>query len=162
MASSSGDKAGSGGDFLARRSDAARSVQGLPALIDVLIIEDETFDADRLAATLRVLFGYKLGVRRAPTLGQAIDRVLEKMPEIVFLDDVLKPSDTASDTIPYLHRAGYHGPIVVVSGKATRQRKLELSAAGAADVIHKDDVDSVRLAEALARVFAKSVPATDD
>ena len=42
---------------------------------------------------------------------------------------------------------------MVVSGQATRSRKAELIALGATDVIHKDDVDSVRLAEALARVY---------
>jgi hypothetical protein len=42
---------------------------------------------------------------------------------------------------------------VVVSGQVTRKRREDLLAAGATDVIHKDDVDSVRLGEALLRVF---------
>jgi hypothetical protein len=41
----------------------------------------------------------------------------------------------------------------VVSGQVTRKRRDDLLAAGATDVIHKDDVDSVRLGEALLRVF---------
>lgn len=144
---------GSGGDFLAKRSDITRLRKDLPVLRDILVVDDETFDADRLKATLRVLFGHDLEVRRAATLASAVDCVLDRKPEIIFLDDVLKPSDTASDTIPFLRRAEYAGPIVVVSGQVTRNRRTELLAVGATDVIHKDDLESVRLAESLLRVF---------
>jgi len=142
-----------GGDFLARKSDATKIRQSLPAVQDVLIVEDETFDADRLKATLHVMLGYELTIRRASTLGSALDCVIQRKPSIVFLDDYLKPSDDASHTIPFLQRAGYEGPIVVVSGEVDRQRRAFLMAAGASDVIHKDDLDSVRVAEALARAF---------
>jgi len=153
VAANSDGKGGVTGGFLVKRSNAARSMQQLPQVTDVLLVEDESFDADRLTATLRVLFGYELSVRRAATLGQAVDRVMDRKPDIVFLDDVLKPSDTALDTIPYLRHAGYAGPIVVVSGRATRRRRIELAGAGAAEVIHKDDVDSVSVAEALAGLY---------
>ena len=145
--------AGTGGDFLARKSDATKIRQSLPKINDVLMVEDEAFDADRLQATLHVMLGYDLTIRRAPTLGSALDCVIARKPDIVFLDDYLKPSDNAAHTIPFLRRAGYEGPIVVVSGEVDRQRRLLLVSAGAADVIHKDDLDSVRVAEALARAF---------
>lgn len=144
---------GSGGDFLAKKSAVTKIRKSLPQVSDVLIVEDEASDADRLGATLRVIFGYEIAVRCAATLGSAIDCVLARKPELVFLDDVLKPSDTAVQSIPFLRRAGYAGPIVVVSGQVSRTRRADLLAAGATDVIHKDDVDSVRLAEALIRVF---------
>ena len=147
---------GSGGDFLAKKSDLSQLSKKLPKLSHVLIVEDETPDADRLRATLRVILGYDINVRRASTLGAALDAVIARQPELVFLDDVLKPSDTASHTIPFLRRAKYEGPIVVISGQVTRARKAELIGLGATDVIHKDDVDSVRLTEALARVFKVS------
>ncbi|HMN37538.1 MAG TPA: response regulator [Hyphomicrobium sp.] len=130
-----------------------RTRASLPSLKDVLIVEDESLDADRMFATLRVMFGYALEVRRARTLAAALDAVIARMPEIVFLDDILKPSDDATQTIPLLRRAGYGGPIVVVSGQTTRNRRCVLIATGADDVIHKDDIDSVRLTEALERVF---------
>lgn len=151
MASSS---TGSGGDFLAKRSGVMRASANIPDLKDVLIVEDEHLDADRMFATLRVMFGYDVNVRRAATLGAAVDQVIKKLPEIVFLDDILKPSDDASHSIPFLRRAGYNGPIVVISGQVTRTRRIFLLGAGATDVIHKDDVDSVRLTEALQRVYA--------
>ena len=155
MASSN---SGSGGDFLAKKSDLMRVRASLPRLQDVLVVEDEMLDADRMFATLRVMFGYNVEVRRAQTLASAIDCVMARKPEIVFLDDILKPSDDASQAIPFLRRAGYEGPIVVVSGQVTRTRRTTLLNAGATDVIHKDDVDSVRLTEALQRVFKVAKP----
>lgn len=146
-----------GGDFLARKSDVTKLRQAVPALTDVLVVDDEAPDADRIRATLRVMFGYDIDVRHAATLGSAVDCVLKKKPQLIFLDDILKPSDRATDTIPFLRRAGYDAPIVVISGQVTKKRRLELIGAGAIDVIHKDDLDSVSLGEALLRIFAGEV-----
>lgn len=151
MASSS--SSGSGGDFLAKKSVINRARGKLPEFKDVVVVDDEAVDADRMFATLRVMFGYDVNVRRASTAGRAIDLVIDAKPDIIFLDDILKPSDDAVHTIPYLRRAGYDGPIVVVSGQVTRTRRSILMTAGATDVIHKDDVDSVRLSEVLHRIF---------
>jgi len=138
-----------GPEHLARKNETLMSRSGLPKLADVLIVEDESIDADRMRAMLHIMFGYGLQIRRAATLGSALDCVIERQPEVVFLDDYLKPADNASHTIPFLRRAGYAGPIIVVSGRTDRQRRVELKAAGAAEVIHKDDVDTVQLTEAL-------------
>jgi response regulator of citrate/malate metabolism len=146
-----GEEKGRGGTILARKSDAAKSQQGNVRPTDVLIVEDENFDADRLRATLHLMFGYGIDVRRARTLGSALDCVIERHPQLIFLDDYLKPSDNATHTIPFLRHCGYAGPIIVVSGQVDRLRRAMLVKAGAIDVIHKDDLDSVRIAEALAR-----------
>lgn len=130
-----------------------RARGALPKLNDIVVVDDEAIDADRMFATLRVMFGYEFTMRRAATAGAAIDAVIAAKPDILFLDDILKPSDDAAQTIPFLRRAGYEGPIVVISGQVTRTRRAVLFAAGATEVIHKDDVDSVRLTEALYRVF---------
>ena len=145
-------KSPTGGNFLAKKNDATRTRKGLPEISDFLIVEDENFDADRLRATLHIMFGYTIQVRRAKTLGSALDAVIERRPQLVFLDDYLKPNDNATHTIPFLRRCGYEGPIVVVSCAVDRHRRTILIKAGAADVIHKDDLDSVRVAEALQRV----------
>ncbi len=150
----------SGGDFLVKKNDVMSGRPGFARIADVLVVEDESIDADRMRATLHIMLGYSVGLRRANTLASAVDLVIAKMPDLVMLDDYLKPSDDASQTIPFLRRAGYEGPIIVVSGRATRQRRLELIKTGAADVIHKDEVDSVRLSEALGRIFKAAAPTT--
>src|SRR5262249_42755887 len=101
---------------------------------------------------LRVIFGYDLRIHLAMTLGDAVDRVGAVKPCLVFLDDILKPSDNALQSMPLLRRAGYAGPIIVISGQVTHHRRSSLLAGGASEVIHKDDVDSVRVAEAIARL----------
>lgn len=147
-----------GGTFLARKSDVTKVSHGSGRPTEFLIVEDENFDADRLSATLHIMFGYAINVRRARTMGAALDCVIERLPEVVFLDDYLKPSDNATHTIPFLRHCGYSGPIVVVSGQLDRIRRALLMKAGAIDVIHKDDLDSVRVAEALARIPAAHTP----
>lgn len=149
-----------GGDFLTRKSDLTKSRKALASLSNFLIIEDENFDADRLRATLHIMFGYAIQVRRAKTLGAALDEVIERRPQLIFLDDHLKPNDNATQTIPFLRRCGYDGPLIVVSAHVDRMRRSTLLRAGAADVIHKDDLDSVRVAEALHSV-ASSLPAAE-
>jgi len=142
-----------GGNFLAKKADVTKTRMGRPSLTDILVVEDENFDADRLRATLHIMLGYEIRVRRAKTLGGALDAVIERQPEVIFLDDYLKPNDNATHTIPFLRGCGYLGPIIVVSGEVDRQRRGVLIKAGAVDVIHKDDLDSVRIAEAMARMF---------
>lgn len=144
-----------GSEHLSRKSAALRNKDKLDgAARDFLVIDDETIDNDRLCAMLRVVLGYDVSVRHVQTIGQAIDALIEKPTDVVLLDDILKPSDTALESIPLIRRTGFDGPIVVISGQATRRRRGELIAAGAHDVIHKDDMDSVRLTEILARLLA--------
>jgi DNA-binding response OmpR family regulator len=144
-----------GGSHLIRKSELAIARAGKPAFADILIVEDKAFEANRLNGTLNVIFNRKAEIRRAATLGSALDAVIAKKPDIIFLDDHLPPNDNASETIPFLRRCGYDGPIVIVSSLLTRARRAMLLAAGAIDAIHKDDLDGVAIEEALARVFAK-------
>jgi DNA-binding NarL/FixJ family response regulator len=140
---------GSGGDYLVRMNELTAARKSLPAVKDILIVEDESFDGDRMVGTLRKIFGYDLEIRRAPTLTQALDHVFERLPELIVLDDYLLPSDNALDTIPILRRAKYAGPIIVVSGRLNRGRQSKLIEIGAQATIHKDDLNSVTIVEAL-------------
>lgn len=143
---------GSGADFLNKKSRLIRDNDKLDKPADIVVIDDEPIDAERLLATLRIIFGYEVSIRLAATLNAAIELVMAKIPDVIFLDDILKPADDATHTIPFLRRAGYGGAIIVISGQVTRQRRPVLIAAGATEVIHKDDVDSVRLSEILQKL----------
>jgi DNA-binding response OmpR family regulator len=144
-----------GGSHLSRKSELAIARAGKPAFEDILVVEDKLKEADRINSTLNVVFNRKATIRRAGTLGSALDAVIAKKPDIIFLDDHLPPNDNASETIPFLRRCGYDGPIVIISSLLTRARRAMLIAAGAVEAIHKDDVDGVAIEEALARVYAK-------
>ena len=156
----------SGGAFLERKSALAIARQSRPRYTNILIVEDAKLDADRLKATLHSIFGYEITTRHAATLGSSLDRVIEKQPDLIFLDDHLKPNDNAAHTIPFLRRCNYAGPIIVVSGLLDRKRSAILIQAGAAVAIHKDSLDSGSIAEALAKIqdqpaVAPADPAAD-
>jgi DNA-binding NarL/FixJ family response regulator len=150
-------RSGSGGEFLARRSDV---VQGknevLPALRDIVLVEDFEADADRLTALLHIVLGREAVIRVAKSLDKAIDAVLKATPDLMILDDYLEPSDSALDTIPLVRRAGYEGPIIILSGELDRARGIALKKAGASGTIHKDNVNSVELGGLLVQVFSKA------
>lgn len=147
-----------GSSHLNRKSAILRRKSAFVQIKDLLIVDDESIDSDRLGATLRVILGYDVNVRSAPTIAQALDALVAKQADVVFLDDILKPSDNALDSIPLIRRSGFTGPIVVISGQVTRARRGQLQDAGAYEVLHKDELDSVNLAETLTRIF--TVPRT--
>jgi DNA-binding response OmpR family regulator len=149
-----------GRSHLARKSELAIARSGKPAFANILIVEDNVFEADRLNGTLNIVFNRKSDIRRAATLTSALDAVIANKPDVIFLDDKLPPNDNASQTIPFLRRCGYEGPIIVVSSLLTRQRRAMLMAAGAIEAIHKDDLDGMAIEEALARVYAEMEKAT--
>jgi CheY-like chemotaxis protein len=141
-----------GSEILADRHRVTVETRLRDTIKDVLVVEDSKIDGDRMRATLHLVLGREVQIRRAETLASAIDCVLEKVPDLVFLDDYLKPSDSATDTIPYIRRAGYDGYIIVVSGEVDRHRRAKLIELGATDAIHKDEVDSSVVQDVLGRL----------
>ncbi|HRD77578.1 MAG TPA: response regulator [Hyphomicrobiaceae bacterium] len=122
-------------------------------LSSVLIIDDKTAEAASVAARLHLLLGYDIRIEHAKGLGRALD-FLQKdcAPNLIMLDDVLPPTDRAPSSIAFLRRAGYHGPIIVVGGLLTTAIIGAARAAGAIDVIHKDDLDTARLLDAIGKL----------
>jgi CheY-like chemotaxis protein len=139
-----------GRKHLARRSALAGQNPRVDRERRILVVDNEHFGADSLIATLRVVLGYEASIDLAATLDDAIALVGSLQPAVIFLDDAPDPAIDPLHTIPRLRAAGYGGPIIVVGGgDVTRVRRLGLIAAGAGDVIERDEVDSVRLTEAL-------------
>jgi len=121
-----------------------------------LIIGHDNIDAARLMATLRILFGDDHEIRCTPTLGDAVNRVNARAPDIVFLTEALKPSSDTSQAVTLLRGAGLSGPIIIIGGHMTRARRARVIICDADDVIDKDDIDSVRIGEALALIRSPS------
>lgn len=148
---------GTGADYLVDKSDLARIAQTMPKFRNIVVFEDERLDSDRMLALLRAMLGYDdIDVRRARTVTSGIDLLLQHKPDLILLDDYMGPVDRAHDALPMIRRAGFAGPVVVVSGQLTRSRRNELLKLGIAEAINKDDLDSgsigrimVQLAERL-------------
>lgn len=146
-------KIAAGANFLAMRSGAVMAKVALPAIRNVLLVEDDDSDARRFAATLRIVLGRGVNAARAESVGDVAAAIETSPPDIVFIDDYLKPDDSALETIPELRRAGYTGPIIVMSGEMGRARSIVLMAAGASVTMHKEDINSVTIADAMHRAF---------
>lgn len=121
----------------------------------ILVIETAAVDAERLRATLRVLFGYQVPIVWASSLPDALARLGETKPELAFLGDLGSQADAPS-AIGVLRRAGFAGPIIAVSNTVTPALRLRTITDGAIDVIHKDDLHSARIAEALQSARAEN------
>lgn len=150
------EKTTASAEFLELHAHSRTAGKAWPVMREVLVVEDEDSDARRLAATLRLVLGRGVHARRVETLAEVAGAVSATVPDIVFIDDYLEPGDNALDTIPELRRAGYAGPVIVLSGAMDRARSLVLQAAGARVTLHKEDVNSVTVAEALSVAFAEA------
>jgi DNA-binding NtrC family response regulator len=137
-----------GRDFLEQRSALGKRFQSVTAPLDVLVVEDRESDLKLILSSLRLVLGVSSALRSATSRGAMLEAVKQKAPNLIFLDDLLL-ADRAEVTMPALKAAGYHGSVVIISGLVTRTRLVELSRLGAIDVIHKDDLNSSRLKEAV-------------
>lgn len=146
---------GTGAEYLVEKSDLARLGKEMPKFQDIVVLEDERLDSDRLLATLRTIYGYDIEVRRARTLTSGVDLILARLPDLVMLDDYMGAVDRADDAIPLIRRAGFTGPIVVVSGALNRNRRTELMRLGVADAINKDDLDSGTIGKVLLQLATR-------
>jgi DNA-binding NarL/FixJ family response regulator len=139
-----------GPKHLARKNELAASQAKFQTLRDVLLIDTGHLDAERLTATLHVILGYKSQIRTAWSLADAVVYLETEPPTVVFVDDVPEPGTDAEQAIPLLRKAGFAGAIIVVGEKVAPARRAKLLQIGASEVIHRDDLDSVSVAEALA------------
>ena len=119
------------------------------------MVRQAWLDARAVGALLRGAFGRDVQVRHATSLLRARNMLLERVPELIILDDILPPRDRAETSIAALREARFAGSIVVVSGGLTRIRTQALRAAGATGVIHKDDLNTTELAAAVYGVSAQ-------
>ena len=142
-----------GRDFLVRRSTLGKRFLGLATPSDILVVDDSADDATVLSLGLRILFGQSLTPRLAGSVGAMKAAVRQRLPDLIFLDDLIEQS-RAELSIPVLRSLGYDGPIIVVSSLVTRMRLAELTRLGAVDVIHKDDLESSRLREAILKALS--------
>lgn len=131
----------------------------MPSLTDFMIIDDNVSDIGHLRAILHMVAGYDVSVREMTSAQAAVDAVSARAPQVVFTDH-LSATDTAFSTMLKLRGVGYLGPIVVVTGLGDPIKKQQLLAAGAVDVVNKDDLDSALLAQTLAKVREMAVSTT--
>ena len=125
----------------------------LPPVTNILIVDDTVSDADILSSTLRLLFGHEISIRHVRVLRDIRKALLDQKPDVLFLDDRLGHGTSAEVSLNMIRLSGHTHRVIVMSGLLTRARQIELLKLGVADVVHKDDIDAVRLSEAILKVL---------
>lgn len=139
----------SGRDIVWKFAEMEQQRDRLVRFRDILIIDDSESDAVALKATLKVSLGRQIEVRIATSMRQAQELLHATAPDVAFLDDILPGQGDAFQNLELMRRWGYAGPVVVVSGRLTRLRAVELERNGAAGTMHKDDLASITVTGAL-------------
>ena len=142
----------SGADFVAAKAELDRHREKMPDWTKFLIIDDCRSDAAVLRGVLHSWLGYDIDVQVEASMGTAMDRLKCELPNVIFLDHLLPPQNDSAKVFPYLRAVGYEGPIVVISGMVSQPKRRELVKAGAFDVLHKDDMNSMSVGEILLRI----------
>jgi CheY-like chemotaxis protein len=137
---------------LVRKSELAKRMRLLPPLRTIMVIDDNEQDARHASVVLQMLLGPDLNITSHRYLAKAVSELQRRMPDLVILDDHLPPMDRAETSLLALQRFGFKGPFIIMTGMLDRARKLDLEKLKPLGLIHKDDLDSFSLSEALTRL----------
>jgi hypothetical protein len=153
---------GTAADYLRRRSRAARACHQLRAVRTVVIACGCRTTTGVVTSLLRVLFGYasQLELKAVGTLGQALDAMLAVHPDLFVLGATDSVGPASPGVLAIIRRFGYRGPVIALADP-TGDARAHLLAAGAADVIGRDELEAARLAEALAACWPSLAPAAE-
>jgi DNA-binding NarL/FixJ family response regulator len=141
-----------GPEYLTRRSALLKQVQQLTGTLDIVYVEDNPLDAQKITTSLRMMFGAHMNMRHAATNAAMAELIKQTMPDIILLDDRMNNNTQAEANIPSLRKRGFIGPIVILSGVLNPSRTATLRRLGVAAIVHKDDADSLRLTEIILRL----------
>ena len=144
---------GRGLELAAKKSRLTRDVQRLGNVRRIIIVDDNVRDGQHISAILNLLLGRAIHLTVFKSIANALVELRDHQPDLLFLDDLLPPLDRAESSVRSLRRNGLVAPIIVMSGMLTIERRKELAALGILGVIHKDDIDSVSIAEILVRLL---------
>lgn len=151
MAGSTSDPTGR--DYLQKRSRLAKRLGEVASFKRIQIIDDDQFDADVLAGNLRKILGRDIEIDSSRSINALHKKWADALPDLVFLDDRLGLAGNANTNMPAVRKIGYDGPIIVVSGMMTRDRRSMMMRMGAFETLHKDDYETLSLIEILLRVL---------
>lgn len=141
-----------GRDLATLKSVLSQGLLKLPPLTSILVVGDNDQDAMHIAALMHLLLGRKVQVNRFKLVATAIFGIQKEMPNLVVVDDFIPPADRAESSIGSFRRFGYTGPIIVVSGMLTNERRREIAKLEPLAMMHKDEIDSFSVTEVLLRL----------
>lgn len=143
-----------GAPHLARRGAMIAQARTLIGTTRILIADDSTGDVKYMMTTIRIIVGNSVEILTAPSIRKAVEAVRSLAIGLIFIDDRISGTETFENSMPQLRDAGFGGPMIVVSGFLSPERRRLIFELGAVDAIHKDDIEGLRLAEAVVRALS--------
>jgi two-component system cell cycle sensor histidine kinase/response regulator CckA len=117
--------------------------------LHLLLIEDDTNDADLFLEHLHDVPGPRLRISHVTSLEEALIRLARVQDIDLIVLDLLLPDAQGLAPIERIHRAAPRIPIVVLSGIADDELGQRAIQAGAQDFLHKNDLHAASLARSL-------------
>lgn len=136
-------------DHFASKLDAFRSDVVQALVKNMLIVGGVASDAQVLVSLLRASLGRQVEARSAIGLTAVTQSLAAQMPDLVVVRDNPAQSTRGADVLAHLRAAGFEGPVIAIYQRVLARDAVALHRAGALDVIEVDDLNSVRLFEAL-------------
>ena len=142
-----------GRDHLEYRSRLKLRLNCLTLPQSLLIVDDNDSNARILSSTLRIILGHTVQINHLRQLVLVREVLLAEPPDLIFLDDRLGHGISAEVSLKLIRSLNCHVRIIILSGLLTRARRIELQRLNVSDVVHKDDIDSTRISEAILKAL---------
>jgi CheY-like chemotaxis protein len=114
--------------------------------ISILLVDDDPAEYTIWKRMFESFEGPELRLEHVEDIAAAISRVSDGGVDLVFLDNRLSPSQDFRDTAPELRKAGYTGPIGIISSDISGTYFREFREFGVDFRVGKDEIDANMIA----------------
>ena len=111
----------------------------------IVVIDDDDRDLDYIATLGRPGSAQRLIIDCFNSVLDALELLSRRGADLVILDDQLAYGEKAEHSLERLRKAGYGGPIAIVSGFVAPGRRERLVRSGIISFLDKDELDRANL-----------------
>ncbi len=113
--------------------------------LKILLVDDDPAEHVLLKRKLEKVGGTTIQLDYVGDIGSAVDRIKMGDIDIVFLDNRLVPNNDFRETAPQLRKAGFVGPIGIISSDLSGSYFQRFQEYGADFRIGKDEIDGTAI-----------------
>ena len=135
-----------------QRQTGETTILNLDIPIDILSVEDNDLDYERIKTTLA--HPNRIRMERAEDIGIAFERLSEKSFDLIFVDYAL-PSGNALDFMAKMNEKQLEVPVVVITGKGDEMIASQVIQRGAYDYLPKSRISKKSLGRIIHNTMEK-------